>query len=443
MLYKRVENIIHNLEVRQVVVFPVLNSAAYITRTLGLLKTKITYSNKVVKWKQFISKEIKRINKAEYEIDKEAIMVYSSGSTGASKGIVLTNDGINATIQNYDFGYDYVRGDIFLQMIPIWFSTGNVLSILMPLQKGISVILEPRFNAEVFLKNLKKYPVGLTLVATSIWVSAMKHSLSNKLDLSAMKYPITGGEQILSETEDEINEFLKKRGCQFALIKGYGMCEVGSTLTTSSRIHTKKTGVGYPILGKVTIAAFDMQTNQEMKYGERGEIRAITPTHMKCYFKNQKATAEYFKEDKDGQIWACTGDIGYIDEDGDLFVFGRATDSYISESGKLIYLFDAENVILDDDSISLCKVVDVMLDGKKVSAAHIVLKDGIIEEKAKLINRLYSKCEESLPNDEIPQLWKIRDNMPVHANGKRDVHTLKKEVDGYYDSNGNAKEKLS
>ena len=153
---------------------------------------------------------------------------------------MLTNDGINATIQNYDYGYDYLRGDIFLQMVPVWFSTGIVLSTIMPLQKGVTVILEPRFNVEAFISILRKYHVALTLVPTSIWVSFITYHLAHKLDLSAMKYPITGGEQILSDTEDEINAFLKARGCQYPLLKGYGMCELGSTLTTTSRLHSKK-----------------------------------------------------------------------------------------------------------------------------------------------------------------------------------------------------------
>lgn len=244
----------------------------------------------MVSWQSFVDKKVKvePTTAADYVPDHDAIMVYSSGSTGASKGIVLTNDGINATIQNYDYGYDYLRGDIFLQMVPVWFSTGIVLSTIMPLQKGVTVILEPRFNVEAFISILRKYHVALTLVPTSIWVSFITYHLAHNLDLSAMKYPITGGEQILSDTEDEINAFLKARGCKYPLLKGYGMCELGSTLTATSRLHSKKNSVGYPILGKAIVSAFDIETNSELKYCERGEIRAITPAHMKVILITRK-----------------------------------------------------------------------------------------------------------------------------------------------------------
>lgn len=396
----------------------------------------------MVSWQSFVDKKVKvePTTVADYVPNHDAIMVYSSGSTGASKGIVLTNDGINATIQNYDYGYDYLRGDIFLQMVPVWFSTGIVLSTIMPLQKGVTVILEPRFNVEAFISILRKYHVALTLVPTSIWVSFITYHLAHKLDLSAMKYPITGGEQILSDTEDEINAFLKARGCQYPLLKGYGMCELGSTLTTTSRLHSKKNSVGYPILGKAIVSAFDIETNSELKYGERGEIRAITPAHMKGYFNNEEATSEFFKEDSKGQIWACTGDIGYVDEEGYLFILGRSTDSYKSDSGRVIYLFDAEQVILKDKNISLCKVIDTTYKSKKVSAAHIILKSD--ENINEVIKRLYLNCTESLPADEVPQLWKIRKTMPVHKSGKRDVEALKNECSGYYDSEGNIIESI-
>ncbi len=404
--------------------------------------THIKYSDKLVSWQSFVDKKVKvePTTVADYVPNHDAIMVYSSGSTGASKGIVLTNDGINATIQNYDYGYDYLRGDIFLQMVPVWFSTGIVLSTIMPLQKGVTVILEPRFNVEAFISILRKYHVALTLVPTSIWVSFINYHLAHNLDLSAMKYPITGGEQILSDTEDEINAFLKARGCQYPLLKGYGMCELGSTLTTTSRLHSKKNSVGYPMLGKAIVSAFDIETNSELKYGERGEIRAITPAHMKGYFNNEEATSEFFKEDSKGQIWACTGDIGYVDEEGYLFILGRSTDSYKSDNGRVIYLFDAEQVILKDKNISLCKVIDTTYKSKKVSAAHIILKSD--ENVNEVIKRLYLNCTESLPADEVPQLWKIRKTMPVHKSGKRDVEALKNECSGYYDSEGNIIENI-
>jgi len=158
--YKQIQPVINKLNIGKIIIIPALNSASILIRSLNKLKnnTHIKYSDKLVNWQSFVDKKVKvePTTAADYVPNHDAIMVCSSGSTGASKGIVLTNDGINATIQNYDYGYDYLRGDIFLQMVPIWFCTGCVLSIIMPLQRGITVILEPRYGIKEFISNLKK-----------------------------------------------------------------------------------------------------------------------------------------------------------------------------------------------------------------------------------------------------------------------------------------------
>lgn len=93
----------------------------------------------------------------------------------------------------------------------------------------------------------------------------------------------------------------------------------------------------------VTVAAFNMVTNQELKYGERGEIRVDSPAHMKEYFKNPVATNEYFYKDENGTLWGCTGDIGYVDEEGFVYILGRANDTYKAEDGAVVYCFDVES----------------------------------------------------------------------------------------------------
>lgn len=204
-------------------------------------------------------------------------MVYSSGTTGASKGIVLTNDGINATISHYMISdFPYKRGNRFLQMIPVWFSTGMVISLLMPLCLGITTVLEPIFSKESFVADMKKYKPNMTLAATSLWLYAMKCKELKNADFSFLTYPITGGEQVLPRVELALNNFLQSHGCNTSLLKGYGMCELGSTVSTDSLICVKPGASGYPI-SHVTVAAFDPDTNQEMKYNERGELRVQSP----------------------------------------------------------------------------------------------------------------------------------------------------------------------
>ena len=118
---------------------------------------------------------------------------------------------------------------------------------------------------------------------------------------------------------------------------------------------------GFPILG-VTVAAFDTDTNAELKYYDRGEIRILTPVRMKEYYKRQKATEDFFWTDDKGNKWGKTGDIGYVDEDGFVFILGRTVDFFIPMSGQKVYCFDIERVLLQNKAIHQCEVVGI-LDG--------------------------------------------------------------------------------
>ena len=434
-LYGKIKNVIPHTCIQKTIIVSICNEMPKVMRTIARIKLnkKIAYNDTLLSWKTFLnsSKEAPKTKDAQYEKDTPLIMVYSSGTTGASKGIVLTNDGINATISHYlspDFPYN--RGDRFLQMIPVWFSTGIVLSTLMPICVGITSILEPVFSKENFAKDIGKYKPNMTLGTTSLWLYAANWGGLKDCDLSMMTYPITGGEQVLPRAEAAINTFLKKHGCRSVLLKGYGMCELGSTVSTDSSSIRKTGSTGYPIKG-VVVSAFDVNTNEEMPYGHRGEIRVQSPAKMKWYFKNPEATEKYFYTDAYGKKWGCTGDLGYVDEEGFIYILGRASDKFTAKSGKEVYCFDIENVILENDNIASCEVVGLSKDDYYVPVAHFVLEDNCQLSRDEIILQIHEKCKQKLDAECVPCGYKCRDVFPVKSSGKRDMEALKQERTGF------------
>lgn len=439
-MYPYIEKALPKTCIKNVVVIPVNRSMGTAVKMLAALKSKtksILRANtpcRFMHWNDFEGIGAAYTGNTEelYQKDRPVIMVYSSGSTGASKGIVLSNDAANATvIDSLSSGLSYNRGMDFLQMIPVWFSTGIIQSVLLPLTYGISVILEPSFNAGTFVKDVIRYRPFFTLVATSIWLKAIQDKDFQKTNLSFLLYPFTGGEKVLPQGEKEINTFLRDRGCKSPLLKGYGMCELGGKVT-DSLVANKPGSVGIP-MADITVSIFDPTTNAELPYGAHGEIRVNSPSHMSEYYKNQKATADYFWTDHNGVTWGCTGDIGYIDEDGLLFVLGRASDSAILDSGKRVYLFDIEEVILQEEMLSGCKVVAVKENGKTVLAAHMTVRKDAEYNPDTLARRIFENCKKQLPDEEIPTKYKFRDSFPVHTNGKQDNHALTQETGGFID----------
>ncbi|MBE5946947.1 MAG: hypothetical protein E7259_08465 [Lachnospiraceae bacterium] len=434
-LYGKIQPILKDLCIKKTVIISVCNEMFGITKLVASIKLnkKIDYSNSIIKWSDFIAtgKSVGDVPDVTYEKDLPLVMVYSSGTTGASKGIVLTNDGINATISHYlspDFPYN--RGDKFLQIIPAWFSTGLVLCILMPICLGITVIMEPVYNNENFAKDIRKYSPNMTLGSTSQWLYALSSGVLDNVDMSKLKYPITGGELILPRVENMINDFLKKCRCESVLLKGYGMCELGSTVSTDSMTVRKKGSTGIPIKG-VTVAAFDMTTNQELKYSERGEIRVDSPAHMKEYFKNPEATNEYFHKDENGTLWGRTGDIGYVDEDGFIYILGRATDTYKAEDGAIVYCFDVESQIYNNENVAQCEVVGLAVGDYEVPVAHIIMEKSCKVTGEQLIKDIHSYCVEHLPENCVPHGYKICEAFPIKSSGKRDMEQIKQDRKGF------------
>ena len=435
-MFPYMKDAIKEIHSEKIVILPAISSLPFIVRKMVELKAKksddlkdfCANDKRYFSWTSFVKSSAlyKGKTETEYEPDRPLVMVYSSGTTGASKGIVLTNDGINALFthfQSKDFPHE--RGDTFLTMVPIWFSTGNVLSMLNPVAHGMTLILEPVFSVDSFVKDVIKYKPNMTVVATSLWLGLIKAKECENIDLSHLKYPISGGEKILQAQETAINDFFKAHNATVPLMKGYGMCELGGSATVSSFRYSKLNGVGYPIKG-VTVSAFDIDTNEEMKYGERGEIRVDSPARMKGYFNNEKATNDYFYKDKDGVVWGCTGDIGYVDEDGEVFILGRASDCYYTDDNKRVFHFDIENIILQDESVSDCKVVQTA-DKTKV-VAHLIL-NGNCTNTEQIIERIHKRCCDNLDEYALPTHYKIRDVFPVHSNGKRDNESLKKDTE--------------
>lgn len=440
-MYSYIEAALSRTCVKNVVIIPVYESMPSITRAFVRLRSRKYHNLKpngklLLRWPDFLALGNLYTGKVEeaYQKDVPVIMVYSSGSTGASKGILLTNDGINATIAFYhSASFRHLRGETFLQLVPVWFSTGIVLEILMPLSAGITVIPEPIFSKETFVRDLKRYKPNMTLTTPTHWLYAVDSKRLKHIDLSHMNYPITGGERLLPFDEKRINAFLTDHKCKANIIKGYGMCELGSTVATSrdsEKYISKFGGNGLPILN-VSVSAFDMTTNKELKSGECGEIRVNSPARMKEYYKNKNATNAFFYTDENGSIWACTGDIGYVDQDGEVFILGRATDCATLDNGKKVFLFDIENRILQDESLSGCKVVDVQENGKTTLIAHITVRAGVIYDDHKLAQKIYDHCKKHLCDEEVPRKYKFRTSFPAHSNGKRDIAALKQEKEGF------------
>ena len=422
-LYDCIKESISKTTVKTVISCAAANSLGICSRIFR----KVSKIANTISWSEFVSdKHIKYKLKSPYKKNQQAIVVYSSGTTGASKGIQLTNDSINATITEYrNAGFNIRRQDRYFAQIPIWFSTGISVTILVPICLGVTVILEPKFDLKILAEHISKYKPNFMVTPSGLIEYLMSNYEINEA-YKYFKYLVIGGDYIVENREKQVNQWLEKNGNKNKLQKGYGMCECGGTVTSTLPQCNKIGYAGIP-LPHIIVASFDMNTNKELKYGQRGEIRVLSPCVSIGYLKKPEETAKYFYEDSKGCKWACTGDMGYVDKDGNVFVCGRISDSYIDENGETIYLFDIERTILEILGVRQCKVVVSEIDGRSRHVAHIVLNKDMRQKD--FLNKVNNLCKEKLKPAYIPMLFKFYDaSLPVAPSGKLDITQMKNDT---------------
>lgn len=423
-LYTTMQNVIPKTTIKYVITCPAVNSLGAFVR----LAKKVKPISGTLRWNVFIQQgRGTSYQTASYEKQKPAIMVFSSGTAGASKGIQLTNDGINATGCEYEYGgFGFQRQDIFFAQTPIWFSTGISVTVLVPLIHGITVILEPVYDFELFYQHILKYRPNFLVTPTGL-LDYLLNKQPRSEAYQQFKYLAAGGEYVAPSAEQKYNQWLSDNHNPHGLHKGYGMCECGGTVTSTNESSNILGSAGIP-LPHVTVAAFDLITGEEKRYGERGEIRVLTPCRMLGYYKKPVETAKYFHSDAHGNVWACTGDMGYVAEDGNVYVSGRISDSYVTSNGRTVYLFDIERAVLDIPQVRQCKAIAHEINGVMTHICHTALIGGANQEET--LRMIKEHCAEKLDATHQPVLFRLYDDaLPVAPSGKLDIRKMQENTD--------------
>ena len=429
---------------KNIIVLPMMNSS--LLRLISK-RYKIDGTTNETRWKTFLydgrGREEAIIDL--YEPEKPQAMVYSSGTTGASKGILLSVDSFQKLINAYgNSGFDTSRGQKVYQNIPPWHSTGLSLGINFPLSFGVKVCTDPRFDHDVFIKNVLKFKPEYILTNTSMYQGFTFDKSLRRMkgkSLEFLKYPVEGGEALTEKDVANIESVFRTHGSTARLLNGYGQCECGATVTTDITSHKfSNSASGIPLPDITTIGVFDDEF-RELKYGQRGNIAVKTDIGMIEYFKNQEATEKFFYTDINGDKWSLTGDIGYINEDGSLVVLGRKSD-YSIINGNKFYNFDIERAILQSNTVKLCEIQTHPDDDNRL-VAHIVWENEINsllkkspEKQEEYLSELQEVVLKAMKSsDAVPYSFCVRDGFPSAQSGKRDIKFVKNDIDNLIEVN--------
>lgn len=440
-VYKKVESIIPNLKLDLVIVHSASDSLNFIQKTLfNLKKEKVTinYNDKIITNKEFLTlnKDIKVEESSEK--DSVAAITQTGGTTGTPKSVMLTNYSINVTARNCEFMYNFgdidVKGDKWLDIIPMFTSYGLVCGIHIPLITRGRVVIHPNFKPDMFPELIAKYKPNNTIAVPAYYEMLTNDKRFKNMDMSFVKIYISGGDTMTEGFEEKINNFLKQHNCNERIAQGYGMSEVSSIVTFNSKRNIKNSSVGIPLYSS-TVAIFDSETNKEKGYNEIGEVCITGPTLMKGYLKDKEETDNIMKVHDDGKVWIHSGDYGYIDEDGFLFIKGRIKRMITRFDGHKIFPVQIESLVSSHSDVINCCVVPVLdKNHGSYGQCHLPLVLATISsnsDKQKIRQELLKLCDEKLEERGKPCDVVIVDDLPLTSFGKINITKLTEEYQNY------------
>jgi long-chain acyl-CoA synthetase len=391
-------------------------------------------SDKCIKWEMFI-----RLGKgvvAEYVSYKKnacCAIVHTGGTTGMPKGVMLSNDNLNALVlQSILTDIDMKREHSWLDIMPPFIAYGIGMGLCLPLIIGMETILIPSFNPKKFDELLLRYkPVHMVFVP-SYWGTIIKSRKLKNKDLSYIIAPTVGGDAMEIELEEKANRFLKEHGCAYAVTKGYGMTEVCAGVAGTVDQNNEIGSVGIPFV-KTIISVFDTETGEELKYNQIGEICISGPNVMLGYYGNPDATDEILRKHEDGNRWIHSGDIGYINEKGSIFIVDRMKRIIIRYDGFKIFPSIVEKAIMQHVGVEACCTVgipDKAHSQGKLPIVYIVLNSKFLDKESDVRAEITEICSKELPEYAQPVDYKFCSNLPLTPIGKIDYRTLEKEAVG-------------
>ena len=393
---------------------------------------KNKYASNVIRWKQFIKGGEGQSTAAEpYDPDHACVVVHTGGTTGSPKGVMLTDDCFNGiALQFQAYPKLFHRGQKLMNVMPPFIAYGFACGIHLPLVLGFTVIIIPNLDPDklgsLVLKHKPEHMFG---VPTHYQQLASDPKLRDK-DLSFIINYAAGGDSLSRGAEQTVNDFLAAHGARYPIAKGYGMTEVSSAATVAAGLDNKPGSVGIPMVNTV-VAAFEPGTDQELPIGQRGELCISGPCLMKGYYNKPEETAILLRRHPDGRVWAHTGDMGYLDEDGFVFLDSRIKRMIIRHDGFKVFPSMIENVVSRHPAVHQCSVVgcaDKDHTQGRLPFVYIVLKADTTAKKKQVIRELERMCAEELPEYVQPVAYKFISSMPMTPVGKVDYRQLEADI---------------
>lgn len=396
--------------------------------TQGRKQEKIPADAPVIRWRDFM--RLGRHCFYNYRVsraaDDPAVILYSGGTTGTTKGIVLTNLNFNALGQQVIASNPmFAPGDKMLAAMPLFHGFGLGVCIHTMLSQGGRCVLVPRFTAKSYAKLITKYKCNFIAGVPTLYEALLRLPSMDGADLSCLKGVFSGGDSLSVELKKKFDKFLADRHAVIQVREGYGTTETVTACCLTPPHMFKEGSIGLPF-PDTYIKIVKPGTDEELPYGEEGEILLAGPTVMKEYMNNPLETEETLREHDDGLRWVYTGDLGVMDEEGFIYFRGRAKRMIVT-SGYNVYPGQLENILDANEKVLMSCVIGIP-DPYKMQAvkAFITLRPGV-PQSDETRNEIMEYCSTRIAKYAMPKEIEFRDELPKTLVGKVAYRKLQEE----------------
>ena len=431
--YNKFENIRQNTKVVNIVIASIKDElskpvkAGYML-TEGRKIKKIPEDAPVIRWKEFLhmgkhcfyNYKVKRTGK------DPAVILYSGGTTGTTKGILLSNRNFNALGQQVIAANPMFRvGDKMLAAMPLFHGFGLGVCTHTMLSQGGRCILIPRFTAQTYAKQITKYHCNFIAGVPTLYEALLRLPSMDNADLSSLKGVFSGGDSLSIELKKKFDKFLYDHNAKIQIREGFGLteCVTASCLTPPHMAKEGSIGLPFP---DTYYKIVEPGTDKELPYGEEGEILIAGPTVMMEYVKHPEETAQTLRKHDDGLTWMYTGDLGMMDDEGFIYFKGRAKRMIIT-SGYNVYPGQLENILDANEFVHMSCIIGVPDPYKMQKVkAFVMLKPGV-PESPETKEAILAYCRKHIAKYAMPYDIEFRRELPKTLVGKVAYRVLEEE----------------
>lgn len=390
--------------------------------TKGRKIPKVPQYPTVFWWQDLMKGSFPKQKKAPMAADDTAVILYSGGTTGKPKGILLSNMNFISEGMMVAAWGKLDENDSILAILPIFHGFGLGVCVNAAFMGGGKSILVPQFTPQIVAKLIRTKKPSFIIGIPTLYASLNKNKNFQNADLACLKAAFCGADTLPKSVKEEFETIVRSRGGNVKLLEGYGLTEAVTAIMAMPMDTYRQNSIGVPFSdmdAKIVI----QDTTEEAPLGEDGEICLSGPAVMKGYLNQKEETDKTLKIHGDGKRWLHTGDIASQDESG-FFYFKLRQKRMIKSSGMNVYPAQVEDILYLHPHVAEACVIGVP-DKKQVERvkAFVVLKEGAVPDGA-TEKEIITHCRSHLIKWSCPRTVEFRETLPTTLVGKVAFKTL-------------------